>query len=247
MSSSTKVPDDWYVGFHRGLAAEFWRAAGAAMTDADAVVLERLLGDARRVLDVPCGDGRLTRWLAGSGRTAIGVDIAEAEIERARAAGGGARYLVGDLAALPDVGEVDAVVSWGNSFGYLTPEDTARSLAGMRRALAGGGRLVLESGTVAESLLPGGIGGGSSYTAGGIRMTTRDRYDPLTSRLETDAVLEADDGRVERTRFAHRVHTSGEIVRLLHAAGFRDVTLRAGDGETPYAVGSPRMIALAMA
>ena len=30
---STKVSDDWYVGFHRGLAAEFWRAAGAAMAD----------------------------------------------------------------------------------------------------------------------------------------------------------------------------------------------------------------------
>jgi SAM-dependent methyltransferase len=242
----TRVPDDWYVGFHQGLAAEFWRAAGAAMADADAAVLERLLGDAGRVLDVPCGDGRLTRRLAAAGRTAIGVDLAAAEIERARGAGGGARYVVGDLAALPDVGEVDAVVSWGNSFGYLKPEDTARSLMGMRRALAPGGRLVLESATVAESLLVNGLSGGKSYEAGGVRMTTVDRYDPLTSRLESEAVLEAADGRTERTRYAHRVHTTGEVVRMLRAAGFGDVTLLGGDGVAPYAPGSPRMIAVAM-
>jgi SAM-dependent methyltransferase len=241
------VSDDWYVGFHQGLAAEFWRAAGAAMADDDARVLERLLGDAGRVLDVPCGDGRITVRLAAGGREAIGIDLAAGAIERARARGGTARFLVGDLAALPDVGEVDAVVSWGNSFGYLTPEDTARSLGGMRRALAPGGRLVLESATVAESFLAGGLTGGGSWEAGGVRMTTTDHYDPLTSRLESEAVLEADDGRVERTRFAHRVHTSGEVVRLLRAAGFGEVTLLGPDGETPYAVGAARMIAVAMA
>ena len=44
-------------------------------------------------------------------------------------------------------------LSWGNSFGYLVPADTARSLAGMRAALRPGGRLVLESVTVAETYL----------------------------------------------------------------------------------------------
>jgi hypothetical protein len=48
------------------------------------------------------------------------------------------------------VGRVDAVVSWGNSFGYLVPAETARSLAQMHAALRPGGRLVLESVTVAE-------------------------------------------------------------------------------------------------
>ena len=77
-----RVPDDWFEGFHEGLVARFWRAAGATMADENA---------------------------------ATGVDIAAAEVERAgRAAaeaGVPARFAVGDLRALPDVGPVHAVLS----------------------------------------------------------------------------------------------------------------------------------------
>ena len=162
MSSDTAaVPDDWFVGFHQGLAARFWRAAGAAMLDADlARVLRALdLPPGAAVLDVPCGDGRIALALARAGHRVTGVDIAPAEVERAAAAaaGLGARFLAGDLRALPVTGPFDAVVSWGNSFGYLTPEDSARSLAGMHAVLRPGGRLALESLSVAETWLPGGV------------------------------------------------------------------------------------------
>lgn len=247
-----RVPDDWYVGFHQGMAARFWRAAGASMADDDARLVGRLLGaDVASVLDVPCGDGRLTVRLAAAGYTAIGVDIAPEEVEQARRAaaeaGVDARFCVGDLRALPDVGRVDAVLSWGNSFGYLTAPDTARSLAGMHGALRPGGRLVLESLTVAEALLANGIQPRAEYAFGGIRMTTINRYDPAESRLESELVFADAEGRVERSRSAHRVHTTGEVVRLLRAAGFVAVELLAGDGERPYELGSPRLIVLATA
>jgi SAM-dependent methyltransferase len=237
-----RVPDDWYVEFHRGLAARFWRAAAADMAEDDVRVVLPLLGDARSVLDVPCGDGRMTIRLAAAGLDAIGIDVAPEEVEHARAAGSPARFEVGDLKALPDVGRVDAVLSWGNSFGYLSPPDTARSLANLHRVLRPGGRLVLESLTIAESLLVRGVDDGAEYGYGGIRMTTTNRYNVAESRLETHAVFAAADGTVERSRFAHRVHTAGEVVRLVEAAGFGEVRLLAGDGATPYELGTPRMI-----
>ena len=245
-----RVPDDWFVGFHTGLAARFWRAAGAAMADADAAIVLSLLGEkpADSVLDVPTGDGRLAVRLAAAGYRVTGVDIIPEEVEQARSAaaeaGVEASFQVGDLRDLSGLSPVDAIVSWGNSFGYLLPADSVRSLAGMRGLLRPGGRLVLDSGTVAESLLAGGVEAESEYEFDGIRMTIHNHYRPEESRLESDLVLEA-DGEVERTRSAHHVHTTGELVRWLKDAGFDRVRLLGADGESPYEVGSPRLIAVA--
>jgi cyclopropane fatty-acyl-phospholipid synthase-like methyltransferase len=224
------------------------------MAGADMQRLERLLDlePGGRVLDAPCGDGRLTVRIAARGCTAIGIDLAEDELVRGRAAaaaaGVGARFLAGDLRSLPDVGPVDAVVSWGNSFGYLIPAETARSLAGMRRALRPGGRLVLESLTVAEALLASGVEPEAEYEFGGVRMTATNRYRPEESRLESDYVFTDLAGTlVEHRRSAHHVHTTGEVVRMLRAAGFAEVALFGGDATSPYELGDPRLIAVAEA
>jgi SAM-dependent methyltransferase len=245
-----RVPDEWFVGFHQGLAARFWRAAAAAMAEDDTAVVRRLLPDPpASVLDVPCGDGRLTTRLAAAGYAVTGVDLIASEVEHARraadAAGVEARFEVGDLRALPDVGRVDALVSWGNAFGYLVPAETARSLASMHAALRPGGRLVIESMTVAESFLVAGFEPSTEWEYGGIRLSATNHYRVSESRLESDFTFEDAEGRVERARAAHHVHTSGEVVRLLRQAGFGEIELLGSDGIEPYALGSPRLIAVA--
>lgn len=222
------------------------------MADDDLRVIGALLDlpPGASVLDVPCGDGRMTIGLAAAGSVVTGIDIAAEEVELARRsaarAGVDARFVVGDLRALPDVGRFDAVVSWGNSFGYLAPDDTVRSLAGMRRAVRPGGRLLLESATVAESLLLGGIRPVAEHAFGGVRMTSTNHYNAAESRLESEYVFEDGDGNVERSRAAHHVHTVAEVGRLLRGAGFHSVELRGADGTEPYTLGS-RLIALATA
>lgn len=65
------MPDEWYVGFHEGLVARLWRAAAATMVEADTKVVLGLLTEApASVLDVPCGDGRMTLALAAAGYAA---------------------------------------------------------------------------------------------------------------------------------------------------------------------------------
>jgi SAM-dependent methyltransferase len=250
-TAPVRVPDDWFVNFHQGLAARFWRAAGAAMRDADLARVLRVLDlpPGAAVLDAPCGDGRIALGLARAGHRVTGVDIADGEVARASAAaaaaGLDARFLTGDLRALPVAGPFDAVVSWGNSFGYLTPDDSVRSLAAMRAVLRPGGRLALESLSVAETYLTGGVPERAEHVFGDVRMTAVNRYDAYESRVESELTFAAADGRIERSRVAHRIHTSGEVVRMLRAAGFTGVAL--GDGEGPFGVGSPRLVAVATA
>jgi SAM-dependent methyltransferase len=225
--------DEWYVGFHTGLAARFWRAAGASMAQADLEVITKLLpAPPARVLDVPCGDGRITRPLQRAGYDVVGVDIVQQEPD----------FIQGDLRALPDLGRFDVVVSWGNSFGYTTPAETLESLRGFRRA---GDLLILESLTVAEGFLAGAFKATASYTAGGATMAATNTYTPLKSRLESDWVFTDGAGRVERASGAHHVHTTGEVVRMLEAAGFEDIALKGPDGARSYALGDHRMIAVA--
>ena len=108
-----------------------------------------------------------------------------------------------------------------------------------------GGRLVLESSTVAESLLAAGIDAHREIEFGGVTMKSTNRYRASESRMESEYVFEADDGTVEHGRAAHHVHTTGEVVRMLRGAGFEHVELLSGDGAGPYELGSRRMIAVA--
>jgi SAM-dependent methyltransferase len=230
------LQDEWYVGFHRGLAARFWRAAGATMAEADLEVIRTLLPDPpARVLDVPCGDGRITLPLAEAGYDVTGVDIERQD----------RRFVQGDLRALPDLGRFDVVLSWGNSFGYTTPAETQQSLAGFKRVLEPGGRLILESLTIAEGFQTSPLSETASYTFGDVTMAAANTYNPYRSRLESDWGFTDEHGHEERASGAHHVHTTGEVVRMLEAAGFTDIALKAPDGTREYALGDKRMIAVA--
>ncbi len=229
--------DEWYVGFHTSLAARFWRAAGATMAQADLEVIIKLLPAApARVLDVPCGDGRIADPLERAGYDVTGVDIVQQD----------PRFVQGDLRRLPDeLGSFDAVISWGNSFGYTTPAETQQSLRQFRQRCKPGGRLILESLTVAEGFLTRPLSPTASYTFDGITMAATNTYNPLKSRLESDWVFTDADGHEERASGAHHVHTTGEVVRMLQAAGFERIALKGPDGAREYALGDHRMIAVA--
>ena len=150
----------------------------------------------------------------------------------------------GDLRPLPEhLGTFDVVLSWGNSFGYITPAETQGSLTGSGEVKPGG-RLILESLTVAEGFLTRPSARAQLHVRR--HHDGRDQpYNPLKSRLESDWVFTDSDGHEERASGAHHVHTTGEVVRMLHAAGFERIALKGPDGAREYALGDRRMIAVA--
>ena len=106
-----------------------------------------LLGEVRRgerVLDLGCGAGRFLRALREAGADPIGVEIAEAAVERARANVPGAdiRLLDADGSLPIGHGEVDVV--WCSEVLEHIP-DVAATLHEVRRVLKRDGRLLLTS------------------------------------------------------------------------------------------------------
>ena len=81
-------------------------------------VLLRMLGDVqgRRVLDAGCGNGYLSRMLAGRGAQVVGVEPGQSlfdfAVEKEAQEPRGIRYVQADLCALPDLGaKFDAVIA----------------------------------------------------------------------------------------------------------------------------------------
>jgi trans-aconitate methyltransferase len=94
-----------------------------------------------RILDLGCGDGALTRRLAETGATVVGVDSSAEQVVAAVAVGVDARLMSGDALSFGE--EFDAVFSNAALHWMLRP---AEVIAGVWRALRPGGRFVGEMG-----------------------------------------------------------------------------------------------------
>jgi len=94
------------------------------------------------VLDLGCGDGRITALLADQGAEVTGVDPSEVALERARQARPDLRFLAtsgGGTLPLPDA-SFDVAVAL-NVFEHVA--DTQRLMSETRRVLAPGGSLAV--------------------------------------------------------------------------------------------------------
>jgi SAM-dependent methyltransferase len=94
-----------------------------------------------RVLDLGCGDGRLTLALVKAGCSVVGVDSSRRQVAAARRRGLDARVVNGE--ALAFSGEFDAVLSNAALHWMRRPR---RVLRGVWKALRPGGRFVAELG-----------------------------------------------------------------------------------------------------
>lgn len=109
---------------------EAWYAGEGRHADAlEKALLGKLLDrfpNARSVLEVGCGTGHFTRWMAGRGLDAAGVDISGPMFNEARRLGG-PRYLHGDALSLPIADQSFDVTALITTLEFLP--DPARGLA----------------------------------------------------------------------------------------------------------------------
>jgi SAM-dependent methyltransferase len=105
-------------------------------------LLEADIAPGERVLDLGCGAGRFLEAIRAAGGEAVGVELAEAAAERARANVPGADVrLVGADGSLP-LGHGDVDLVWCSEVLEHIP-DAEHALLEARRVLRRGGRLLL--------------------------------------------------------------------------------------------------------
>jgi SAM-dependent methyltransferase len=255
---------EWYETFFDDLAFAVWReVVPAELTAAEtAFLLRHLAGDSgdggdgggkRRLLDVPCGEGRVAVPLAEAGHEVVGVDQSPEAVEHMRqaaaaaAAGGTVTGIVGDMrslgAALAGQAPFDGACCMGNSFGYLNSRDTAAFAAAVGAALAPGGPFVLDASIAAEAVLPL-LADHDRYEEGDAVLDTVNSYDALQSTMITHMTLEA-GGRREQRVVRHRVMTCREIVEVLEAGGLDVDEIYGSLDDEPFTLGAERCVVVA--
>ena len=243
-----RAKPQWYETFFDGL---YGRVLGGeameARAAADAKTIRRLLKlrKGRRVLDCPCGLGRIALQLAKMGLAVTGADLTPSYVRsarrRAKADGLDIRFIRADMRNLPFDAEFDAVVNWFSSFGYF---DDAGNLAAARAAFAAlkpGGRFLVDV-MNKSALLPRFTPTGEA-DAGGIHIANRRRWDARANCIR-DVWTMSRGGQIERRSIRLRIYNGAEMRALLRAAGFRDVRFFGHPPVGRFTRHSRRMIAI---
>jgi 2-polyprenyl-3-methyl-5-hydroxy-6-metoxy-1,4-benzoquinol methylase len=236
--------DDWWRGHFSGLNLELWKAIvppDKAREDADFLV--RLCPPGARILDVPCGQGRVSIELAARGYAVTGIDIAPGLLAEARRRAPHLDWREGDMRDLPR-GGYHLVCCWGDSFGYLDEQGNRDFLRAARAALEPGGKLALEMQLLAETLFPR-FRTEASGEAGGIRVAVSRRFDARRGRLQAEYTLRR-GAEIQQRSASYRIYTAAELCRMLEEAGFAAIELFDGKGGE-FALGAEILRAVATA
>lgn len=227
------VCSNWYEDFFYGITLDLWRKAITpmqTMAEADFLVEALQCPKGAHLLDVPCGNGRLSFELAKRGFRVTGIDIATEFIEEAQAAAnevqppatGGAdsvEFILGDMRNIEGERVYDGAFCFGNSFGFLEYADMEKFLGGVARALKPGARFVVNTGMAAESVLPD-FEEQSCHEMGDIVMTIKERYVAEESCVDSEYIFER-NGETDSRNAKHWIYTAAEIRRMLERAGFK--------------------------
>ncbi len=240
----------WHEQFFSGAALELWRRAiPHEVTEEEVVFLHEALEapHGSRLLDVPCGNGRLSLPLSLMGYKVTAIDTCDEFLVEARTFASSyeteIEYIHGDMRQIGTEEKFDGAFCMGNSFGYFDHEGTAQFLSSVSNSLKSGARFILDTAMSAESFLVNG-GEREWLRAGDMYMLIENHYDRRHSRVETTYIF-VQNGKEERRKAIHWIYSSGELCRMFEAAGFSILQMFSSTESDVFALGDARLLLLA--
>jgi SAM-dependent methyltransferase len=193
-----------------------WEEADDADEDARRAVRALQLRPGERVLDVPCGTGRIARRLRAAGNPTVGVDAtARFLLEAAQA---GVPVIRADMrTTVVRPGTFDAAICVWGSFGYFDEDGDRAQARALAEALAPGGRCLVDT-LAADSLLPR-FRADDSWEHGGIHVDEHRWYDGASRRIETTWTFTRGAEREQQVT-SMRLYSVAELTDVLADAGF---------------------------
>ena len=211
--------------------------------DDTAYIVQRLRpAPSAKLLDVPCGVGRISVELAGYGFQVTGVDLSPSAIhacqQLADERGVSVAWEQRDMCDLPWVDHFDGAVCWWDSFGFLDEAGNAAHLKAIHRALRPGGRLLLET-HVAESVL-GKLPMRHWDWLGDLLVMEELGFDHEQTQLLRRWTF-IRDGVTESKLISVQIYTYRELIALLKQVGFTQVETTSHRSDEPFRINHTRL------
>jgi SAM-dependent methyltransferase len=233
------------------IQAVFRQGKSPEQTRREADYIEMLLGltAPARLLDVPCGAGRLAVALAGRGYQITGVDNDAALLDAARRSAEGRGLSAAiyfeqrDMRDLPWREAFDGAYCFWESFGFFDDEGNRAFLGAVAAALKPGAKFVFDT-HVAETMLPH-LGQRPWERVGDDLLVLEERdYDPATALLHRRLII-VGQGRTATVELPMRLYTYRELLALLDGAGFTACEGYSWLSLVPFMMGAPRLLMVA--
>jgi SAM-dependent methyltransferase len=247
------VINSWYDKFFAGAALELWRKAKSIEeTEEECSFLQDILeaAEGAHLLDVPCGNGRLSVPMAAAGFEITGLDYCTEFLDEAQKAASNANldgtrtnFIQGDMQAITLTRKCDGAFCMGNSFGYFDREGTTRFLKSVSEHLNVGAKFVIDTAMVAECFLVTG-GEREWIKVDDMFMLIDNQYDCRNGRLNTDYTFIC-NGKEEHRQAAHWIFTVAEVCSMLERVNFEIVDLFSSTDCVPFSLGSDRLLLVA--
>jgi 2-polyprenyl-3-methyl-5-hydroxy-6-metoxy-1,4-benzoquinol methylase len=258
MPQGQPIPQEWWTTF---FDEDYLRVWGQMFSDEidtkQATELWSMLDlkPGCRILDAPCGWGRLSCRLAMLGATVLGVDqsktlLAEAERSRGEVSREQLRYLQHDLRTPLSETGFDLACNVFTSFGYGTEDEDIAIFQTLHNAVRPGGRVVVE--TNHRDLMCSFIAHGakaSQRLPDGTLFVDEPEFDAISGVAKLNWYWSGQHGSGEK-HAKWRCYSPTEIVSLLTRAGLRFIGAYQGLSNKPYKAEGPqaggRLAVLAM-
>lgn len=239
--------NDWWEGFFDADYLRLWGqsdSSGSAAAQVEGLWTLLGLQTGSRVLDAPCGYGRISRPLAERGASVLGVDqsqtlLAHAEHERGQLSPSQLRYLRHDLRQPLEETGFDCALNVFTSLGYGSEEDDLAILRTLRAAVRTGGLVFVETNhrDLMASFLARGVAP-SQRLPDGTLVVEDPRFDAISGRMQTCWYWYGPAGQGSKPA-SLRVYTATELVGLLERAGLRFRSAHRGCSPEPFRVEGP--------
>lgn len=219
-------------------------------TQAEVAAVQEWLNLAKgaTLLDLGCGQGRISLPLAEAGYQVTGVDYSTVSLEYARTAADArglatqVEFIHGLMADLHKKEIYDAALSMGTAIGYLEEEEDVAAFHNVFNALKPGGVFLIE--TENRDFKVHSFSPRRWDDMGGVPVWSERQYYPVSGRW-VENIRWLKEGQVSRSVLDVRLYSASELGRLLTHVGFTNIQYYGGLHRQALELSSPRMVVTA--